>query len=62
MTTGQSLGGGKLSANMRGILLMIAATMLLTTMSSIVRIIAEAPTEQAAWALADEAADVAGLS
>ena len=41
MTTGQSLGGGKLSANMRGILLMIAATMLLTTMSSIVRIIAE---------------------
>jgi len=41
MTTWQSLSGGRLSANMRGILLMIAATMLLTTMSSIVRIIAE---------------------
>ena len=31
MTTWQSLSGGRLSANMRGILLMIAATMLLTT-------------------------------
>ena len=41
MTTWQSLTGGLLSANMRGILLMIAATMLLTSMSSIVRIIAE---------------------
>ena len=41
MTTWQSLSGGRLSANMRGILLMIAATMLLTTVSSIVRIIAE---------------------
>ena len=41
MTPDQAASGGKLSANMRGILLMIAATMLLTTMSSLVRVVAE---------------------
>lgn len=41
MTPDQGTASGKMSANMRGILLMIAATMLLTTMSSLVRVIAE---------------------
>jgi drug/metabolite transporter (DMT)-like permease len=41
MTPDQTTDAGKMSANMRGILLMIAATMLLTTMSGLVRVVAE---------------------